>query len=422
MQASILIVDDEQEVLNALQRVLRKDYQLYLFSNPLEALEFIKKTHVQLIISDMNMPLMSGVEFLQQAYAISPLTKRIVLTGHADVDAAKNVVNQGGISGYYSKPWHNDEIRQGISTLILEYISEQKKRNQITALRKNHQQLTLKQSSISYVVDSMLEQQQESQEKIKSLRAHNCELIEFSTRLIGLLAQDDTGHNYRVAQQAKCLAQRLGLKLNRIRNIYISGLLYQVGLHHLPEEMRDIPIEKMSFNQKILWEGFVTTSADIVSGIALFKSSASVIAYLHEHVDGSGLLHKKQEDIPLEAQLLSVIIYYDLLLQGKVTGVRLSPNEADEKIKPLLGKTLDAKLFRLFKEMLENPASDVFDIGISVGDLKPDMMIANDIFNHLNHKLLSENSVVSQNTIDGLKNYESDHKNSLLIYVKSVVE
>jgi len=95
MQASILIVDDEQEVLNALQRVLRTDYQLYLFSEPLAALEFIKKTHVQLIISDMTMPLMNGVEFLQKAYALSPLTKRIVLTGHADVDAAKSVVNTG---------------------------------------------------------------------------------------------------------------------------------------------------------------------------------------------------------------------------------------------------------------------------------------------------------------------------------------
>ena len=81
MRAKLLIVDDEPEVLKALERLLKKHFELYLFDNAEEALVFLANTHCHLILSDMKLPRMNGAEFLSHATKLSPLSKKVVLTG-----------------------------------------------------------------------------------------------------------------------------------------------------------------------------------------------------------------------------------------------------------------------------------------------------------------------------------------------------
>jgi len=106
----LLIVDDEEEVLNALNRVLRKEFQLHLFNEPLKALEFFQSNPVPLVISDMRMPLMDGATFLAKITELSHRTKRFLLTGHADINLTVAAVNEGKISHYFAKPWNNEEL------------------------------------------------------------------------------------------------------------------------------------------------------------------------------------------------------------------------------------------------------------------------------------------------------------------------
>ena len=111
MDKRILIVDDEESVLNTLKRLFRKlPYEIFSALSGQEALAILAEQSVDLIISDMRMPEMSGAEFLSLAKDKCPLTERILLTGYSDMESTVKAINDGGIFGYLSKPWDANQL------------------------------------------------------------------------------------------------------------------------------------------------------------------------------------------------------------------------------------------------------------------------------------------------------------------------
>ena len=107
----ILFVDDEPAILRSLQRIAGKvDATILTASSGFEALEIIESTHVDVIVSDINMPNMDGNQLLEQVSQISPETVRIVLTGCDNMDTVLNAINSGHIWGFLHKPWDNFEL------------------------------------------------------------------------------------------------------------------------------------------------------------------------------------------------------------------------------------------------------------------------------------------------------------------------
>ena len=107
---TVLIVDDQIEVLNMLRRLLSKDYNILSANGGDEALDYLKKATVAVILSDQRMPKMDGITFLNRAQKIQPEAIRIMITGYADIEATIGAVNQAGIYHYISKPFEPDEI------------------------------------------------------------------------------------------------------------------------------------------------------------------------------------------------------------------------------------------------------------------------------------------------------------------------
>ncbi len=108
---TVLVVDDEPEVLATLRRQLRREFTVYTAENAQQALEILDTHPVQAIISDQRMPDMSGSEFLARAKEEHPDVLRILLTGYADLQAVIEAVNSGEIFRYVTKPWDPVEIR-----------------------------------------------------------------------------------------------------------------------------------------------------------------------------------------------------------------------------------------------------------------------------------------------------------------------
>lgn len=108
--ATVLLVDDQIEVLHSLQRLLKDQYRVITAGNGASALEIMKETPVAILISDQRMPGMSGVEFLSKSIRLQPDTIRILITAYADIEASISAVNQGQIYYYISKPWEPDEL------------------------------------------------------------------------------------------------------------------------------------------------------------------------------------------------------------------------------------------------------------------------------------------------------------------------
>lgn len=111
-QQTLLLVDDEVNILNALKRVLRREgYQVLTAENTDLAFELLAKYPVQVIISDQRMPGMSGTEFLERAKRLYPQTVRIILSGYTDLSSITEAINRGAIYHFLTKPWEDDKIR-----------------------------------------------------------------------------------------------------------------------------------------------------------------------------------------------------------------------------------------------------------------------------------------------------------------------
>lgn len=106
----ILIVDDEKDNLQALNRHLRNLYEVVTTDSPIEALKHVQNREFNVIISDQRMPEMTGVEFLEKVRAIRPRTTRILLTGYTDIDSVIGAINRGNIYRYVAKPWDPDDL------------------------------------------------------------------------------------------------------------------------------------------------------------------------------------------------------------------------------------------------------------------------------------------------------------------------
>ncbi len=106
----VLAIDDERLVLSAMRRLLKPHYQVLTTENAEEALDLLRKIHIDVIISDQRMPNMTGVELLAKAKKISPFTIRLLLTGYSDAGAIEGAINDAEIFRFISKPWKNQEV------------------------------------------------------------------------------------------------------------------------------------------------------------------------------------------------------------------------------------------------------------------------------------------------------------------------
>jgi len=113
-KAKLLFVDDEERILNALRSVFRTKYSVFTASSGPEAMEFLKRFHPHVVISDQRMPEMTGVELLRQVNDFAPHTVRILLTGYSDLASIVGSINDGEVFRFVSKPWDNAEIQKTI--------------------------------------------------------------------------------------------------------------------------------------------------------------------------------------------------------------------------------------------------------------------------------------------------------------------
>jgi response regulator RpfG family c-di-GMP phosphodiesterase len=423
MKAKLMVVDDEPEVLNSLKRLLRAHFDLHLFLDAGEALEFLAHTHCHIIMSDMKMPKMNGCEFLTKAVAISPNSKTIVLTGHADIDEAKQVVNNAKISRYFTKPWKNKELLSELIELVNIYNEELLHKKKINLLVGSHSELSLAKQSMNHIIQDMLDDHLETNKRNERLSLINSEMIEFSVRLISLLLEDETGHNSRVAQQAKLIAQSMGLSKKEQKVIYLSGLYYSIGMISIPQHLRKLTIEKMTYSDRKQWMSFVQDSAKILTKIQLLKPTSHIIAHIFEHVDGSGLPDKLQnEEIPIGSKILALVIHYDRLLMGKVYQTPLSQEQAFSKLPPLIGKVFDSKVFVHLKKIFEQPGLKQFEYAINIEKLEENMVASQDIYNQNNQKLLAKNISITNVMIDSLMRYQENVGHPVIVYINSYKE
>ncbi len=132
---SLLLVDDESEILFSLQGLLRREFTLHTAESGPEALEILRQHPVHVIMTDQRMPQMTGVELMGRVKTAYPDAIRIIFTGYADIKAVVDAINNGGLYRYITKPWDPDELVELLHESAAEYDAMVQRRQLLADLR-----------------------------------------------------------------------------------------------------------------------------------------------------------------------------------------------------------------------------------------------------------------------------------------------
>jgi diguanylate cyclase (GGDEF)-like protein/PAS domain S-box-containing protein len=120
---TLLVVDDDVNVLGALHRLFRRDnYRVLTAATPAEGFEQLALHRVQVVLCDQRMPMMNGIEFLSKVKEMYPDTMRIILSGDTGIDTVLDSINRGAINRFYTKPWNDKKLRDNVRLAFRQYL------------------------------------------------------------------------------------------------------------------------------------------------------------------------------------------------------------------------------------------------------------------------------------------------------------
>lgn len=289
-----LVVDDEQWIRYALAQLMRSDgFRCTEAADGKEAIERLEQNPVALVLSDMRMPRMDGIQLLQQVRARWPETAVVMITAVSDVEEAVRCLSIGAMD-YLTKPFQLEEVRARVAQ----------------ALDKRR----LKMENREY---------QERLEERVAAQARRLEEL-FLTGVQALAQALEVkdpytrGHSIRVSQYAGTIAQTMQLDAEMIRQVQLGGHVHDIGKIGVREDVLNKPApltnaeyQHVMTHPLVGWRILAPLFGD--APIAL-----NVVRSHHERYDGGGVPDGlKGEEIPLEARIVAVADALDAMTSGR---------------------------------------------------------------------------------------------------------
>jgi diguanylate cyclase (GGDEF)-like protein len=209
VERTLLLVDDEEDVCAALERVLRYDgYKILHANSGKQGLEILAQNEVGVVISDQRMPGMSGVEFLSQVKELYPQTIRIVLSGSADFDSVTGAINRGAIYKFFTKPWENEVLRVDVMEAFWRHELAHEKEQLLLQIQSANELL----AQVNLELAAAIERKDSQIDHI----AHYDTLTNLPNRLLFL---DRLDQELTRAQRDQCMVAVLSINLDRFKQI-----------------------------------------------------------------------------------------------------------------------------------------------------------------------------------------------------------
>jgi len=323
-----LIVDDEERLRQVLTHVMRRDgFRCIEASNGAEALDQLRRYPVSLVLTDLRMPRMDGMELLHQVRTYHPDVAVVMITTVPDVQAAVNCLATGAMD-YLTKPFHLEEVRARVAQAM-------DRRRLI--LENRHYQERLKERVAAQA--SRLEQMFLA--GVQAL-AEALELKDPYTR----------GHSVRVSQYSSILARALQLDDEVVRQIELGGHVHDIGkigvreaVLNKTEKLTDEEYEHIMIHPLVGWRVLAPLLGDAPIALNIVRSH-------HERMDGRGVPDGLCGDaIPLEARIVAVADAIDAMTSGRpYRGNELTLEQALEELHANAGSQFDAQIVAAVEE------------------------------------------------------------------------
>lgn len=421
---SILCVDDEPNILSALRRLFRgQGFKVHIAEGGKAGLEVLATQQIDLVISDMRMPEMDGAQFLEQVKLRWPGTVRLLLTGYADISSTIGAINRGEIYRYITKPWDDTDI-----SLIVRQALE---RHALALEKARLEALTQQQNEALQVLNASLETK--VSERTAELKVANDKLrdsfitsIKVFSTLIEMRGGNLAGHSRRVADLCRKIAQKLGMDSKQVQEMFVAGLLHEIGKVGFADELLNTPVAMMTPEQLEAYRKHSLNAEQLLMPLPDLQKSAEYICAQFERFDGSGFPgHLAGEDIPLGARILVLASDYDNMQIGTLTQRRLTAEESKIIIIHGSGKRYDPRVVEAFKEILwptvpkpEPEKSPYDELAALSPALTSGMVLARDLITPNGLLMLSAKHVLDQRLIDKIVDYERSTGMELTAYIR----
>lgn len=413
---TVLFVDDEPNILRAIKRALfTMDITLLLADSGAKALELMSNHEVHVVISDMKMPQMSGAELLEQVAINYPDTFRVVLTGYADIESTIKAVNQGKIHRYLQKPWDNQEL--------ISVVEEGLERVKLKAENTRLQKLTRLQNRKLRDVNASLEQVvQKRTRQIKAalnkIEKHNIAMEQVLFNVISINPNINGKFAIEVSELASKLARIARLEKDEIKQVRYAGLICELGLLGLETEDFKAPFSKLKYQQQQNYLSQTKQAALILAPAHELHQVSDIIEFQFEHYNGSGLYNKVAKEIPAGARILAIARDYWRLVTGRMSGVEMSPRDAKLEMKKHRNTRYDGEFLDLLLEAEDVTTSKLLSTSLKATQLKPGMVLAQNLYNDSHILILPEGHVFSDATIQKLVHFEEERGKAFSIQIE----
>jgi putative nucleotidyltransferase with HDIG domain len=327
----ILIVDDEVVICNVLERRLTKEgYFCVTAHNGKEALSRFYKDSFSLIISDIKMPEMTGIELLQKIKALDPKMKMIMVTAYPEIDLAVNAMRQGAYD-FIIKPADLDLIVMSVKKAL----DSKRLEEEIEAYHNRLEELVGERTA-------------KLQQAYRFLKKSHLDSVKVLAEAIDAKDPYTRGHSDRVKRMSLAIAKKMGFQEERLENLEYGALLHDIGKIGIKDEI----LQK----QKPLTDGeyeyireHPLIGVKIIEGVEFFKDKIPMIRHHHEHYDGGGYPDGLTgEAIPLEARIISLPDAYDAMTSTRPHRGIMPLQDVLAELERFKGKQFDPKVLEIF--------------------------------------------------------------------------
>jgi len=300
---TILLVDDDANVLKSLQRLFRqnKDISVLTAEDARSAAKLLKQEPIELLISDERMPQIEGHKFVQYVKKNYPSIIRIILTGYADTEAMKTAVNKGEVYRYLFKPWDDNELMVTVKNALKLAEAEQQRREYARRLEELNKSLEEK-------VAQRTAQLEQALTAIKNQRdsAHSqlWATARFLDSLRALIDKESSRSNRSRQMSSKIeeLGRTLNFSVEVVKPAVLAAYFYKIGT------LANNSSNSIQTEQEELLE----KSAQLIAAVLQYPELEEAIRHRSENFDGSGGPGALSgADIPFAARLFRVVYDYE---------------------------------------------------------------------------------------------------------------
>lgn len=424
--ATLLLVDDEANILSSLRRLLRPaGYAIHTAESGAAGLAILENERVDLVISDMRMPEMTGAQFLEQVRNRWPETMRILLTGYADVSSTIDAINRGEIFRYVSKPWDDEQLKLTIRDALESRRLRAENARLLALTRAQNDELAQLNAGLEQKV---AERTAEIQQVNGFLNLANERLkqnflvsIKMFSGLMELRGSTMVGHSRRVADLARKLALHLEVPAREQQDIFVAALLHDIGKIGFSDSLLAHPVSRMNGEELGLYRRHPVAGEAALMPLAELKQAACLIRSHHERYDGQGYPDGLQGNfIPLGARILAVANDYDGLQIGTLAEKRMSPDDARALLAQGRGKRYDPQVLDAFFELIGGPAQEaVAENAVAASELQPGMVLARDFVDREGVLLLASDYILDALLVKQIQQMDRREGGGLKLYVRT---